>query len=81
MRVPCLPNVGAAGSVRGMAEDPNDDRETDSRAPAVIGLVVVAVLVVVGYFLVDALRENSKLQDCLMSGRTNCAPLDIGPPK
>lgn len=64
-----------------MAENPNDDGASDSRRPALIGLLVVLLLVVVGYFLVTALRNNSRLEDCLMSGRRNCAPLDVPSPK
>jgi len=54
-----------------------DPPETDSRRPALIGLLVVAVLVVAAYYLVTALREEGKFEDCVASGRTNCAPLDI----
>ena len=60
-----------------MAENRNDDGEPDSRRPALIGLAVVLVLVIAGYFLVTALRDNSKLEDCLMSGRRNCAPIEV----
>jgi hypothetical protein len=62
--------------------DPRDDDSRDrgpgldSRRPAVIGLVVVLVLVVLGYFLLTALRQNANLEDCLMSGRRNCAPIE-----
>ncbi len=60
--------------------DPGDNgEEHDSRRPAVIGLVVVAVLVVVAYFLFTALRQNAQLEDCLMSGRRNCAPIEAPP--
>jgi hypothetical protein len=60
--------------------DPGDDgHEHDSRRPAVIGLIVVAVLVVVAYFLFSALRQNSEMEDCLMSGRRNCAPIETPP--
>ena len=58
--------------------DPRDDvsrddgPEPDSRRPAVVGLVVVLILVIAGYFLVTALRQNADLEDCLMSGRRNC---------
>ena len=55
--------------------DPHDGG-SDSRRPAVIGLVVVLALVVVAYFLVNALRKNANLEDCLMSGRSNCAPIE-----
>ena len=59
-----------------MSEPQDDDPEPDSRRPAVIGLVVVLALVVVAYFLVNALRKNANLEDCLMSGRSNCAPIE-----
>ena len=58
--------------------DPRDhDPEPDSRRPAVIGLIVVLILVVAGYFLVMALRQNANLEDCLMSGRRDCAPIEV----
>ena len=62
-----------------MAEPPDPGREPDSRRPALIGLLVVAALVVAAYYLVTALRENANLEDCLMSGRSNCDQL-IPPP-
>jgi hypothetical protein len=37
----------------------------------------MAVLVVVALYLVRALREESQREDCLMSGRTNCAPIAV----
>ncbi len=43
-----------------------------SRTPAIAGLVVAAVLLVVGLWLARELTAASKMQDCLMSGRTNC---------
>jgi hypothetical protein len=58
--------------------DPRDDRgEPDSRRPAVLGLIVVLALVVIGCFLVTALRDNASFEDCLMAGRRNCAPIDV----
>jgi hypothetical protein len=57
--------------------DPHDNGpEPDSRRPALIGLVLVLALVVAAYFLVMALRKNADLEDCLMSGRRNCAPIE-----
>ena len=57
--------------------DPRDNGdEQDSRRPAVIGLVLVLALVVAAYFLVTALRKNADLEDCLMAGRHNCAPIE-----
>jgi hypothetical protein len=51
----------------------------DPRRRAVIGVVVVIVLVVGGLLLVHALQNMSRIQDCAMSGRTNCAPIDAPP--
>jgi len=60
------------------ADGPRDaDPEPDSRRPAVIGLIVVLALVVASYFLMTALRQNANLEDCLMSGRKNCAPIEV----
>ena len=57
---------------------PRDDGpDPDSRRPAVIGLLVVLALVVAGYFLMTALQQNANLEDCLMSGRRNCAPIEV----
>jgi hypothetical protein len=63
-----------------MASDPNEPREPDSRRGALIGLVVTALIVIAGYFLMTSLRNQGKLEDCLMSGRSNCAPIDVGHP-
>lgn len=41
-----------------------------------IALGVIVFLFVVGWLLVRELYANGKLEDCLMSGRTNCQPLD-----
>jgi hypothetical protein len=48
------------------------------RRAALAGLIFLLVLVVVGLFLASKLRGVSELQDCVMSGRTNCAPIDAG---
>jgi hypothetical protein len=41
-----------------------------------VSLLVVAVLVVGGWFVIRQLQADSKMQDCVMSGRKNCAPVD-----
>lgn len=60
-----------------MSDNRDDDDGGGSRRGALIGLAIAAVIVVCGYFLMNALRDESNREDCLMSGRTNCAPLDI----
>jgi hypothetical protein len=41
-----------------------------------VGLVFTVLLVLGGVLLVHVLSRSTKLQDCVMSGRTNCAPID-----
>jgi hypothetical protein len=53
-------------------KDDEDDRVTRNLA----GLAFTLALVVIGLFLIRQLGATSKLQDCVMSGRTNCAPID-----
>jgi hypothetical protein len=62
------------GPSRSDAEDDDAD-DHSSRAAAVIGLVVIAFLVAIGLYVSNTLRATSRLQDCVMSGRTNCAPV------
>jgi hypothetical protein len=50
-------------------------RVPDPRRGAVVGLVVTLLLVLGGVLLVHVLSRTAKLQDCVMSGRTNCAPI------
>jgi hypothetical protein len=63
-----------------LAETPDKGNHEQSRSRALIGLLIVAVLVVAAVYLVHALRNESNLEDCLMSGRTNCAPIEAPAP-
>jgi hypothetical protein len=49
-----------------------------SRRGAIIGLVAAVALVLVGLLVVHILGDAGRLQDCALSGRTNCAPVDGG---
>ena len=62
--------------------EPMNDRSEDGedsdqrRSAALIGLIIILALAIAGVWLVRELREKSALEDCLMSGRTNCAPIE-----
>lgn len=62
-------------------QHPQDPKESDSRRAAVVGLVVTLLLVVIGWILVRVLGNAGRLQDCVMSGRSNCAPIDSAAPE
>jgi hypothetical protein len=47
------------------------------RHGAFIALAVVLVLAGVGWLVVRQLVADAKLQDCVMSGRKNCAPVEV----
>ena len=51
----------------------------DSRHGALLGLIVAVSLIVLGLVLVHVLGAAGHLQDCVMSGRTNCAPIESAP--
>jgi hypothetical protein len=45
----------------------------------VLGLLIALLLVAVGVIVVKVLGDSGRLQDCELSGRTNCAPIDTAP--
>lgn len=51
----------------------------DSRRGAVLGLLIALLLVGLGLVLVKVLGDSGRMQDCVLSGRTNCAPIDATP--
>lgn len=61
---------------------PSQTRESEEeveqrRTMALLGLIVVLSLAIAGILLVRQLDKKSQLEDCLLSGRTNCAPIVI----
>jgi hypothetical protein len=54
----------------------DNNRDDSNRRRSMIALGVVVLLFIVGWILARELYADSKLEDCLMSGRTNCAPLE-----
>lgn len=57
-----------------------EERESDDRrTAALMGLAIVLSLALAGVVLVRDLGKEAKLEDCLMSGRTNCAPIEVPP--
>lgn len=59
-------------------QEPQRREDAHSHRAAVVGLIVCLVLVLGGLFLVYKLKAMSAIQDCVMEGRTNCAPIDTG---
>lgn len=50
-----------------------DEASEENRLTASLaGLAVALMLVVSGLFLIQHLRDQARIEDCLMSGRFNC---------
>ena len=54
----------------------DEENEGGSRRGALVALVIVVVIVAAVVLLIGRLRESGRMQDCLASGRTNCAPVE-----
>ncbi|HXX67232.1 MAG TPA: hypothetical protein VEK07_08625 [Polyangiaceae bacterium] len=69
-----------------MEDDPSKSRsptpggqEEDEPPDNPFGLlpvIVLVILIVGGLFLAFRLRDSAQMQDCVWSGRKNCAPID-----
>ena len=53
-----------------------EEKEEARRTAALVGLIVILALAIAGVILVRALRSQSQIEDCLMAGRHNCAPIE-----
>jgi hypothetical protein len=54
-----------------------DDEHSDNRSSKpLVALLFLVVLAIGGWLLVTHLMDANKMQDCVMSGRKNCAPID-----
>jgi hypothetical protein len=54
----------------------NPDRHNTNRRASLVALGVVVVLFVLGWILTRELYSNQKIEDCVLSGRTNCVTID-----
>ena len=67
---------------RGPASDRGGKQETAAERRLVNMLIVGFILLILGaaLWLGDALLETRRIDDCMASGRRNCAPITVPPP-
>jgi hypothetical protein len=55
-----------------------EEKDAESRRDTVnlLAVIICLVILIVGFWLVNRLWEMKKLQDCVFSGRRNCAPIE-----
>jgi hypothetical protein len=59
------------------ARDADEDDYRHRMIMNVIGFIACVLLVVAGIWIANALVEMRKKQDCILSGRRNCAPIEM----
>jgi hypothetical protein len=52
--------------------EPDPDQPPAPRRAALIGLALIVILVIAGLMLTHTLGGAARLQDCALSGRSNC---------
>ncbi len=67
---------GEAGGGGGSGGGAGRDDDNRQRRVNLAVLVFLIFLVVGCVWLAQVLSRNAKMEDCLMSGRTNCNPID-----
>lgn len=72
----CAHRRTAAASPAAQQGSARSPRARGPRWTAFVGLLITLLLVLSGIFLIRDLTRAGRLQDCVMSGRTNCAPID-----
>lgn len=76
-----FPSAGDRAKMTERIEEPGPtDSASESRESAVTLAVLIAFLVVLvggGVWLMSTLRDISRMQDCAMQGRRNCAPIEV----
>jgi hypothetical protein len=53
-----------------------DDQQNENPRGPLFALAAVVVIFVLGLLLFRTLYASRRLEDCLLSGRTNCAPIE-----
>jgi hypothetical protein len=58
-------------------DDEAGERDEGRTAPfGWVSILIIVTLVVGTWFLIQRLSAASSMQDCIQSGRRNCAPID-----
>jgi hypothetical protein len=70
-----LPMEGALYGHHHWPEDGSTEEAAERQTASLAAVVVILVLLIGGLFLVQQLRTSAQIEDCLLSGRSNCDTL------
>lgn len=65
--------IGRMRHVRRWTDIEDDEAGANRQTASLAAMAVLILLVVVGLELIHTLRYKATIEDCLLSGRTNCA--------
>jgi hypothetical protein len=51
------------------------EEQQPSRRTAIVTVIIIALALLGAIYMVNRLHQMSAVQDCVMAGRTNCAPI------
>ncbi len=54
-----------------------DEDERDRRATNIFLLIAAVIFVGIGIWLVNAMVDSRKTEECLESGQRNCSPINV----
>jgi hypothetical protein len=57
---------------RPLLDEREEEQAENRQTSSLFGIVIILLLLVIGLFLVRQLRTSAAIEDCLLSGRTNC---------
>jgi hypothetical protein len=71
-----IDDATANGSKTKSADAMNKNKKSRNSRANLAGLAIAVALLVFGWWLARELTAASKMQDCLMSGRSNCNTIE-----
>jgi hypothetical protein len=57
-----------------MVDEPEDD-DAPSTRQTIVGLVVIALLLIGGWWVMSEMQRHREIGDCIASGRRDCVPI------
>ena len=70
------PETGAGDRTAGGGDDESELDEGRTAPFGWVSILIIVTLVVGTWFLIQRLSADANMQDCVQSGRRNCAPID-----
>jgi len=54
-----------------------NEEDAERRTAALMGFIIILVLAIAGIVLMREIGRTTRIEDCLMAGRHNCAPIEV----